>query len=153
QILASGATPGILQPGERLTVPVFYSGLLQPWIFFDTSVQFDLGVFDSSNTNNVDWDSLKASVRPDSIGSNAWDVIWANFVANVGPTWGDYAAMLSDNATYLGKLGQNVTDISSLVAFELAQADGLNPLTTLASATDAFAREPGLNLVFARVFP
>ena len=153
QILASGATPGILQPGETNMVFIYYSGLLQPWDFSQTSAQFTLGVFDNSNTNAVDWASLKAGLRPNSITSNAWDVVWANFVANVGSTWGDYAVMLSDNATYLGKLGLNVTDVSSLLAFELAQADALSPVSVLASATDASARQPGFNLVFGRVFP
>src|SRR5439155_10320201 len=119
----------------------------------DTSVQFDLGVVDPTDTSPVDWDTYKAGARPDSVSIDAWDVIWANFVAAVGPTWGDYVAMLEENATYLGKLGLNVTDISELFAFELAQADGLNPVSTLASATDAFARQPGLNLVFGRVYP
>lgn len=149
QILGSGATPGILQPGERIRVPVAYVGFTEPV----ASIQFDLGVFDNSNTNTVDWNSLKASLRPSSITSNAWDVIWANFIASVGPTWGDYDNMLAENALYLGKLGLNVTDVSELLAFELAQADSLNPVGALASGTDAAARQPGFNLVFGRVFP
>ena len=153
QLLGSGQTAGILQPGERLRVPVYYTGLQRPYDCGVCPVQFNLGVFDASNTNSVDWGSLKVGLRPDSITSNAWEVVWANFVANVGPTWGNYAAMLSDNAIYLGRLGLNVTDVSSLLAFELTQADSLNPVGALASATDAAARQPGLNLVFGRVFP
>ena len=36
QIYASGAAPGVLQPGERIRVPVYYAGLQQPWDFSDT---------------------------------------------------------------------------------------------------------------------
>ncbi|MEK7674817.1 MAG: LamG-like jellyroll fold domain-containing protein [Verrucomicrobiota bacterium] len=33
QILASGNTPGVLQPGESVQVPVYYAGWQQPWDF------------------------------------------------------------------------------------------------------------------------
>ena len=33
QILASGKIPGVLLPGESITVPVYYAGLQQPWDF------------------------------------------------------------------------------------------------------------------------
>lgn len=92
-------------------------------------------------------------MRPPSIGTDAWEVIWTNFVSAAGPTWGHYVAMLSENAIYLGMLGLNVTDISDLLAFELAQAEGFSPVGAMASATDAAVRQPGLDLVFSRIFP
>ena len=152
QILASGVTPGVLQPGESNRVPVTYVGLGQPWDFRDSSVQFDLGVLTSDNDAVVDWDSLKEELRPDNIGVEAWEPIWANFVAAVGPSWGDYVTMLAENAAYLGRLGIKVTDVAELVAFEFAQADGLNPIGALATARDIKVEQPGIDLVFGRVF-
>src|SRR6185369_6403989 len=104
------------------------------------------GSFDSSATNAVDWSSFESALVPNGVPADGWNALWANFSANVGPTWGDYAAMLVDNAVYLGKLGKNVTDIRKLLSFELLQADGLAPVSTLETANDVFARAPGINL-------
>src|SRR5262249_6868866 len=75
-----------------------------------------------------------------------------NLVAQIGPTWGDYVRMLSDNAAYLGRLGVTVTDVNELYAFELQQALGLKPVATVASAIDASLPTPGLPLQFGRSF-
>ena len=152
QILASGDTPGVLQPGESFRVPVYYAGWQQPWNFSYPPFNFDLGVLKADDTNAVNWSSLKTSMRPVTISTNAWDVIWAGFVSQVGTNWGGYVQMLDDNATYLGRLGERVVDIGQLLSFKLLQADGLSPLRTLASAVDASVDAPGLPLVFSRSF-
>jgi RHS repeat-associated protein len=164
QILASGATPGVLQPGESYRVPVYYAGWQQPWDFSYPPYSFSLGLLpaDSSITFVpvgtpvdliVDWAALKDSVRPESISAEAWDAIWANFVAQTGDTWIDYIRMLDNNAVYLNRLGEQVTDVSQLLAFEFLQADGLSPLSILSSAVDAAMEAPGLPLTFVRTFP
>ena len=99
QLLASGDTPGVLQPGESVRVPVYYAGWQQPWDFSYPPFQWNLGVLKAEDTNAVDWASLKAGMKPSSISAEAWDTIWANFVAQVGTTWGGYVRMLDDNAT------------------------------------------------------
>ncbi|MBI2875410.1 MAG: cadherin-like domain-containing protein [Candidatus Tectomicrobia bacterium] len=152
QILASGETPGVLQPGESFRVPVHFAGLLQPWNFNDGQVEFNLGVLTADNTSIVDWAALKDDLRPDSIRAAAWDPLWANFTTQAGDTWGDYVTMLDDNAAYLGRLGERVVDVGSLLAFEFLQADGLSPIRSLASAVDAAVEAPGLPLTFARTF-
>ena len=152
QILASGNTPGVLQPGESFRVPVYFAGLQQPWDFSDTQVEFNLGVLTADNTAPVNWANLKNGMRPESISSEAWDPIWTNFTTQVGDTWGDYVTMLDDNAAYLGRLGERVVDIGELAAFELKQADGLSPVRTLSSAVDATVDAPGMPIVFSRVF-
>src|SRR5262249_2209613 len=43
-ILASGAIPGVLLPGETITVPVYYAGMELPWDFVDSDVSMTLGV-------------------------------------------------------------------------------------------------------------
>ncbi len=153
QILASGETPGVLQPGESFRVPIYYAGWRQPWDFTYPQIEFSLGVLTADNADPVDWANLKEGMRPGSVGLEAWDAIWASFVSQVGDTWGDYVRMLDENAAYLGRLGQHVVDVGQLLAFEFLQADGLNPLRSLARAMDAALQAPGLPLVFTRSFP
>jgi len=152
QILATGNTPGMLQPGESFSVPVYYAGLRQPWNMSDNQVEFNLGVLTADNTATVDWDSMKADRRPPTMSTETWDAIWPAFAAQAGSTWGSYVAMLDDNASYLARLGQRVVDISQLLGFEFQQADGLGPVRTLSSAVDAAVQAPGLPIVFSRAF-
>ncbi len=153
QILASGEMPGVLQPGESARVPVYYAGWKQPWDMGYPPFDFNLGVLTADDTTPVNWAELKDGMKPTFINPEAWEVIWANFLSEVGNTWGDYLKMLDENASYLGRLGQRVVDIGQLLAFEFMQADGLSPLRSLASAVDAAVEAPGLQLVFMRSFP
>ena len=153
QILGSGKTPGVLQPGESMSVPVDWIGWERPWDFSYPPFRFSLVVLDAENTEPVDWPSMKDKMRPEAISSEAWEPLWANFVVQTGTTWGDYVEMLTDNAAYLGKLSIDVTDISELLAFEFAQANGLNLLRHVSASIDAYVQAPGLDIVFQRVFP
>ncbi|MDB5389702.1 MAG: repeat protein, partial [Planctomycetaceae bacterium] len=152
QIYASGATPGLLQPGESVSVPVYYSGLLRPWDYSDNAVEMEVRVHDAGSTETIDWPSLKQALQPSWIPADAWNGVFANLTAQIGTTWGDYVNMLSDNANYLGRLGQNITNASDLYSFELQQALGLNPVSVLAASTDASVPAPGLSLDFSRSF-
>ena len=152
-VLASGETPGIVQPGESFRLPVDFIGLERPWNMRDSSVRFDLGVLHPGNTDPVNWEDFKDQMRPESISEEAWEPLWDNFVAQTGNTWGDYVEMLTDNATYLGSLGLKVTDIRELLAFEFAQANGLSVVPYLSLSTDAYVEAPGLTLSFRRVYP
>ena len=153
QIYASGATPGLLLPGERVRVPVYYSGLLQPWDFSDNVVELVVGVHEAGSTDTIDWNALKASLRPDWISSDVWDAIYANLTSQIGPTWGDYVRMLSDNAVYLSRLGINFTDVNQLYNFELQQALGFSPVATLSSIVDDVLPGSGFSLQFRAVTP
>jgi RHS repeat-associated protein len=152
QFLASGATPGLLQPGESGRVPVYYTGWKQPWDFGYPPIYFNLGILDANNTNFVDWIALKDTMRPSSLTAEQWEPVFWNLVAQTGPTWGDYVRMLNDNARYLHRLGQRVTDIRELLGFEVMQASGLSITRTLTSAVDAQVQTPGLPLTFTRSF-
>jgi RHS repeat-associated protein len=152
QILASGAIPGVLLPGEFYRVPVYYAGWEKPWDMSYPPFNFNLGVLKADDSSTADWASLKDSMRPITISTQAWDALWAKFAAQVGTTWGGYVRMLDDNAAYLGRLGQKVVDVGQLLAFEFLQANGLNPLRSLAGAVDAAVEAPGLPLAFTRFF-
>ena len=124
QILGSGSSPGVLNPGERIRVPVYYIGLLQPWNFSDTSVEMELRIFDAANTDPVPWATLKDGLRPATIRTDAWDAIYGNLQANVGPTWGAFVQMLSDNAVFLSRLDQPTTDVSQLWSSRSSRPSG-----------------------------
>ena len=76
----------------------------------------------------------------------------AQLVSTIGPTWGDYVAMLDNEAAYLGNLGDNVTDVSQLWQFAIMQADGLSPMPVLSDATDISVPSAGLALEFTREY-
>ena len=126
QILGNGETSGVLQPGDSMKVPVYYAGLLQPWDFSDTQVEFTVNVLTVDNTDAFDWEAMKSQLRPESIDGSAWDVAYANLEQQVGTTWGAYVAMLSENARYLDRLGRETNDVAALWQFEVYQATGLS---------------------------
>ena len=100
----------------------------------------------------ITWSALESSLRPSWMPADTWTVLFGNLTAQIGSTWGDYVQMMSDNAAYLGRLGIDVKDVSELFSFEMQQADGLNPVSTLDSAVDASLPTPGLPLGFGRSF-
>jgi RHS repeat-associated protein len=154
QVMAkgSGATPGILQPGDCGRIPVYYLGLRQPWDFGDRTVEFNLGVLPANETKPINWDALKNNMRPSSVSSDAWDAIWANLTDQMGPTWGDYVRMLCENMNYLYSIGQDVIDVGDLLRFEIDQAAGLSLYQILSSTVDAYSRAPKISLAFRRVY-
>ncbi|NQU26017.1 MAG: RHS repeat protein, partial [Candidatus Nealsonbacteria bacterium] len=151
QLLACGDTPGLLQPGESVSVPIYYAGWQQPWQF-GQPFNFSLGVLTADDTSPADWSGMKDAMKPEDISAEAWDQIFASFTAEVGTTWGDYVSMLAENAAYLRRLGQPVTDVGELMAFELAQAQGYSVVGSLAGGIDAVASGPGLDIAFSRSF-
>ena len=152
QFLASGKVPGLLQPGEKGRFPVYWAGWQQPWNFSYPPINFTLGVVEDSNPGAIDWAAIKDGMRPDSISTDTWNALWHAFKAEAGSTWGSYVAMLQDNAIYLGRQGLHINDVSDLLAFEFAQADGMNVIRTLASSTDASVVAPGLDISFERSY-
>jgi YD repeat-containing protein len=153
-ILASGKTPGLLEPGESVTVPVYYAGLQQPWDFSKTTVPFELLAFSADNAVAIDWSSLESSLQPSSLSATAWHPIFQNVTTQAGNTIGGYVQMLDNEATYLGSLGEDVSAVSKLWGAAVQQADGLSPIAQdLAAAVDDSLPAPGsLPLSFGRAF-
>ncbi|MBC8422924.1 hypothetical protein H8E07_02260, partial [bacterium] len=141
--------PGTLQPGETVRMPIYYVGW-QGDLNMSTPINFTLGVLAADNTSSADWSTMEESLRPDEMSEKAWAKIFAAFTDDVGTTWGDYVSMLGENAAYLRRLGETVTDVSELMAFELAQAQGYSVVGTLAGGIDAVAPGPGLDISFSR---
>jgi len=154
QVMArgSGATPGILQPGDTGRIPVYFIGLKLPWDMFDGTIDFDLDYLSAAQTAVIDWATLKEDMQPAWIQDDAWDAVWLNFTNQVGDTWGDYVAMLDENMSYLHQSGDVPRSITEMVAFEYRQADGLSPIRYLAASLDGSVPTPGLSLDFVRAY-
>lgn len=148
-ILGSGAQAGILQPGERRQVPVYFSSLLQPWAA--TSLDMEIRYWTADDASPIDWASRKIQLRPPTLNAAVWDIVFANLTGDLGTT-ADYVRMLNENATFLGRLGQRVIDVRELWNFELQQAYGYSPLPVIGSATDAAVSSPGTPLSIGRRF-
>lgn len=240
EVLASGATPGVLQPGESERVPVYYAGwLISQWDFSQSTLNFSLDAIQADDSRPMNWtgatyvsgtedfaispeglagpvysfpfsavipwtngappsfsqanqdldsgtipleyppngdptffknlyenlgafdhltlDNQPGIIQspPPSIPAGAWNVIASSLQASDGSSLGNYVQSLDNEAAYLGRLGEDVTDIQSLWGFEVQQANNsLNPLAPyLTSVTDDSLSTPGsLSLSFGRVY-
>ncbi|QLE55646.1 pre-peptidase C-terminal domain-containing protein [Nostoc sp. TCL26-01] len=138
-------TAGVLAPGATGT----YSFLFRP---VAGATSGNLTISAPRTGAAIDWNTLKDSSRPAYVSAEAWNVIYNNFVNAVGNTSDSYQAVLNENASYLGQLGESTTDVARLLGFELQQASNTFPGTTLAAAIDATAPTPGLSLTFGRTY-
>ena len=154
QFLASGATPGLLEPGEDIKIPIYYAGWLQgQWDFTRPPINFTVGAIETTDTTPFDWSALQAASQPSDITPTAWGAVFANLQTETGATYGVYVQRLDDESSYLNTLGENVVDIGQLIGFEIQQADGLSPITQLGASVDAAVATPGdLSLSFGRFF-
>ncbi|MHB8788943.1 MAG: RHS repeat-associated core domain-containing protein [Desulfobulbaceae bacterium] len=156
QFLANGddaASPGILQPGESGRVPVYYLGMLQPWTFSDSQVEFEIRIINGEEPTSYGWAERKDAMKPATMEQAAWDIIFANLASGVGETWGDYITFLAENSAYLYRhAGKKVSDPRKLMQFELLQAMGHSPIPYLAGGTDISVEAPGLPLSFGSLY-
>jgi RHS repeat-associated protein len=148
-ILGSGNQPGVLNPGERIRVPVYYLGLLQPWTLSDTQVELEVRFWTEDDNTPIDWAGRQEALRPPLLGTEQWAAVYGNLTGGIGTT-GAYVRMLNENARYLGGLGHNVTAVDDLWNFEVQQAYGYTTVSTLDSVADAAMPTPGVSLDFAR---
>ncbi len=153
-LLAAGSTPGLLEPGESEDVPIYYDGWQQPFDLSYPPVQFSVSTITAGSTTPIDWSSLESELQPASASAAGWNAVFGNFVNQVGDTGGSFVTALDAASSYLGQLGEQVSDLGTLVNFEFLQADGgISPLSDLATAPGIDFAEPGLDLTFSPVFP
>jgi RHS repeat-associated protein len=150
-VLASGAQPGVLNPGERVQLPVYYLGLQQPWNFSDNQVEMEIRYWTADDPTPIDWNARKDALRPSTLDAATWDVVYQNLTGDLATT-GAYVRMLADNARFLGRLGERVVDVDDLWSFEAQQAYGYSAMPVLDAATDASMPTPGVTLAFGRRF-
>src|SRR5262249_37712301 len=113
----------------------------------------EVGVADVTDTTPIPWSTLQADFQPPEISTAAWNAMFPNFEAQIGNTWGEFVQRMDDDAAYLGHLGEKVTDLSQLWAFEIQQANGFSPVQTLSSTVDMSVPTPGPALTLERALP
>ncbi len=112
---------GVLPPGARGSVQVVFLPRT------NENVNFVLG--GSIPQTPLDWNVTKEFLRPPEVPTDAWEAIYANFLTSVGGTVGQYEAALARDATYLSTLGEYVSDVTRLLAFEFTQAGNFGAIT------------------------
>jgi RHS repeat-associated protein len=153
-VLVSGSVPGLLQPGETVSIPIYYVGLQSPWDPSKTSLPLAVKVVDyQTGDAQFDWSSIEGLLRPAAISAAAWSAIWPQVFPTPTGFVSDYLTWLDADASYLGHLGEAVTDPAQLFAFQILQANAqISPIQQLATATDASVAAPGQPLTFSREF-
>jgi RHS repeat-associated protein len=146
--IAPDGPAGILRPGQSGQVQIVFQA---PPTATASQINFTLNIV-TDPTAVMDWNAAKTGLRPVSTPTDAWDAIYANFVATVGSTVGQYQAVLADDATYLSQLGIRTADVGRLLVFELRQAGVTFPGQDLATDTDAAVSAPGFDLTLVRTY-
>ncbi len=154
EILASGnQVPGWIEPGESVTVPVYYAGMQRPWNLAETNFQFKLLSYTQKDQKLNDWSTVESGLQPPGVSTQVWSAIFAGVQSEIGPTIGDYVTALDNEATYLGQLGQNVTNVGQLWSLAVMQVDGLTPSPVLANLDDLHMAVPAqIGLDFVRSY-
>ncbi|MDI9401217.1 MAG: RHS repeat-associated core domain-containing protein, partial [Verrucomicrobiota bacterium] len=151
EILASGQTPGLLMPGEKGRVPIYYAGLLQPWSW-EPKVDFYITVMASKDDYPMNYDALYQTLDFGPEDPVAISALWDNFKKKVGPTRGDYVSMLSRNAQALYEMGITENSVHRLLEYEFLKDAGFSVVSSLASSVDIQVQAPVSNLHFSRIF-
>ena len=151
QFLASGATPGILEPGETEDIPVYYGGW-QSSQWNGTPVTFSLAEVDATNTDAIDWSSVAPGLQLGSISDAAWSVISPILEANMGSTWGQYVQTIDNDAAYLAGIDDPTNDVNQLLAFEVEKANASYFAQSLTSVTADYLPTPGIPLTFVQTY-
>lgn len=146
QLLAlSPAGPaGVLRPGQHARQALVVQSTTRGPINFQLS--------QAASGQPMNWPALKDQLRPEDIPADAWDAVFANFVAAVGTTVGQYNAVLAADAGYLQQLGESVPDVQRLLNFEILKADNAYVSDTLDTSTDGALPTPGLALDLEREY-
>ena len=151
QFLAGGSTPGMLEPGESLKIPVDYAGwMASEW--GDSPVTFSLSVVGTDDTQTINWASVAPGLRLGSINQAAWNAITPVLTAQLGSTWGQYLQTLDNDAAYLAGIGEPTTDLNQLLSFEIEKANASYTAQTLTSVTADDLPAPGMDLSFVQSF-
>ncbi len=148
QFLASdrGGLGGVLSPGGHGAVGLSFLGSdtpSPPLLIFTPFV-------DELPASPHNWNAVKEALRPRWVSPEAWDLLFAKFLARVGSTDLEFQTALDEVANYQSLIGQTTTDVAQLTAFIFEQADNAYPGGILAASIDAAA--PAAGLTMARVF-
>jgi RHS repeat-associated protein len=148
----SGDGPaGIVRPGEsgQIIIP-FQPTDSVPVDGVGPGINFNVQIADT--TQPFDLSPFKDSMRPDGIGADAWNAVFANLSAALGTTVASYQQALDNDATYLSLVGARTEDVGRLLGYEIGKANAEYAGPTLATSLDATVAAPGMPITFQRQF-
>ena len=163
QILATGTTPGLLQPDTKdkhgMTVPVYYAGW-RGGASIGMEIDYYVTVINTDDTTALDWSDMLDGM---DMADDYKTLLARNLSVSVGNTWGEYVRMLNDNLIYLDNLSVTVMpnesgsshaiNVNDIFGFEMLQNNGtLSPYRTLQSSADLAVVVPGLGLGISRSY-
>jgi len=160
QFLATGSTPGVLQPlagSSGVSVPIYYAG----WNGNTNGKQIEYyaSVITADDTTPLNWNDEVSEL---SLPQAYKDILAANLNVAIGDTWGEYVTIINQNLDYLdrtvgisasGSEQQEAVSIDDMFQFELKQNNGmLSPFRTLLTNTDISTATPNICLEIVRTY-
>ena len=146
QILASGAVPGYLQPGEDIKIPVYYAGWIQPWDFSYPLITFTLGTHTADDTDAIDWTSYATNSRPAGLSDAQWANLLANLQSTLGFTWGTYVTALDGLTGLVPPVSGSAFDASGLFTIAYEQVTGFGHSGLAGQVVDVTVNQPVANV-------
>jgi RHS repeat-associated protein len=106
------------------TLPPGASGRVEGWIT-SAADQDSMGLelyVDTNPQSMIDWYSIKDTLKPDWTPAAAWEVVFNQFVQNVGSSESQFRQAMVQDAQYLAGLEILTNDLARLATFELERA-------------------------------
>jgi len=151
QFLASGAIPGLLQPGESGRISVYYAGWKQDTSLYGTGLYgwdssrhpmtFSLNTIAADNAMPIDWAAYSANSMP----GEGWASLLGKIETLFGNTWGSYVSALDQLANSLSVVANPAYDASQLFKIALEQASGFGGSRISGRVHDITANQPVTN--------
>ncbi|MBQ4479495.1 MAG: hypothetical protein II943_02540 [Victivallales bacterium] len=133
----NGETSGTIQPGESVSVPIYYTGWrTDDWDFGDSHINWNVSVLYANDSTPLLWSDV---FQNSGLSVTTEQELAQAFSAEFGDTWGGYYEMVVGNLHYLDEIGVSAgtVDSSSMLRFEAMQKAGvLQPFHNLVETED-----------------
>ena len=110
-----GAQAGVLRPGERHSIPIFFK-------VNSAAVNFTITAIEATDSRPLDWEIVQRDARPEGTDDALWQRIWPVIRADIGSTWGDLVRMLARNASLVPPELGPAGDVQLLYRLEVMKA-------------------------------
>jgi hypothetical protein len=105
---------GILEPGESVTVPL----LVEAPSTGGQNMEIDASYIADTNTTPMAWAYVSDALNTFAVSDPLLPTVLSAMESSIGPTWGDYDAMLAANATLLPAAAGSPQDEDTLLQQE-----------------------------------
>jgi RHS repeat-associated protein len=106
---------GVLPPGAQGEATFTFIGTVAA-----SSATFKVAQMDSGGI--LAWATMQNQLRPPTIDSATWSVIFRNFLGEMGATTDQFQLVMDEDADYFQSIGEPTQDVSRLLNFELEEA-------------------------------